>query len=251
MGVFDEVSAAGLSQGQWFATTHWSVVLTAKDGASPDAMAALDRLCRAYWFPLYAYVRRQGYDPNDAMDLTQGFFARLLEKNYLHQVERQKGQVRSFLLASLRHFLSDERDRARAAKRGGGQSFISLDDHTEAEERYRLEPADGASPDRIFDRRWAFTLLESAQQRLRNEYARAGKTELHDALAHSDARPRAEETYAELARRWGMTETAVKSAAHRLRQRFHELVREEVAQTVSSPTELDEEIRYLISVVGS
>jgi RNA polymerase sigma-70 factor (ECF subfamily) len=251
MGAFDEVSAAGLSQGQWFATTHWSVVLTAQDAASPDALTALDKLCRAYWFPLYAYVRREGYGPNDAMDLTQGFFARLLEKNYLDRVDRQKGKFRSFLLASLRHYLSDERDRANAAKRGGGQTFISLDDHTQAEERYKLELADGASPDRIFDRRWAYTLLETAQRRLRGEYAVANKTELHDALAHTETKPRADETYAELAKRWGMTEAAVKSAAHRLRQRYHELVREEVAQTVSSPSELDEEIRYLISVISS
>jgi DNA-directed RNA polymerase specialized sigma24 family protein len=250
MGVLDETATPGPPRGQWFATTHWSVVLAAADVASDDAKAALEKLCRTYWFPLYAYVRHQGHGSEEAKDLTQGFFARLLEKNYLGQVDRRKGKFRSFLLASLRHFLSDERDRANAAKRGGGQSLVSFDAQG-AEQRYRLEPVDEVSPDKVFDRRWAVALLEEAQWRLREEYATAGKGELFDALAGGGVATAAEATYAELAARWAMSESAVKSAAHRLRQRYHELVRNEVAHTVANPAELDEEIRYLVSVIGS
>lgn len=250
MGVLDETADPGLPQGQWFATTHWSVVLAAADASTDDALAALEKLCRTYWFPLYAFVRRQGYDPEESKDLTQGFFARLLEKKYLEQVDRRKGKFRSFLLASLRHYLSDERDRARAAKRGGGRPVISFD-ACDAEQRYLLEPADESSPDKVFDRRWAFALLNEARRRLREEYTAAGKQELFEALTGTDARGDGASTYAHLAARWNMTESGVKSAAHRLRQRYHELVREEVSQTVSSAAELEEEIRHLISVVGS
>src|SRR2546427_4698995 len=144
-----------------FHTTHWSVVLAARDTASPEADAALAELCRTYWYPLYAYVRRKGHSPHDAQDLTQGFFARLLEKNYLGTVAREKGKFRSFLLAALNHFLANERDRATAAKRGGGKPLISLDDET-AENLYRLEPASNLSPEIIFEKRWATTLLEQA-----------------------------------------------------------------------------------------
>ncbi|HKS36028.1 MAG TPA: sigma-70 family RNA polymerase sigma factor, partial [Verrucomicrobiae bacterium] len=208
-------------------------------------------LCRTYWFPLYAYIRRQGRNPEEASDLTQAFFERFLEKDYLRQVDRKKGKFRSFLLASLRHFLSDERDRARAAKRGGGRPLISLDQQT-AEERYLLEPVDEASPDRIFERRWALTLLDQAQQRLRAECAEAGKIELYEQLTGTGSGVgKGEPTYTALGARWGITEGAVKSAAHRLRQRFHELVRDEVAQTVSDPAELDDEIRYLMAIISS
>jgi DNA-directed RNA polymerase specialized sigma24 family protein len=251
MPTADAASGSGSSRAGWFATTHWSVVLTARDGSSADAQAALERLCRTYWFPLYAYVRREGYNPDEAKDLTQGFFARLLEKNYLDQVDRQKGRFRSFLLAALRHYLSDERDRASAAKRGGGYTFMSLDDHTSAEERYRLEPVDDMSPDRIFERRWALTVLEQAQKRLREECVAAGKPELYEQLIKTGTAGKNETTYAALGARWGMSESAVKSAAHRLRQRYHVLVRGEVGHTVSNPAELDEEIRHLMAVIGS
>jgi RNA polymerase sigma-70 factor (ECF subfamily) len=246
MAVSDENHASALARGGWFATTHWSVVLSAREADGEQGREALECLCRAYWFPLYALVRRRGYTPEEAADLTQGFFARLLEKNHLGQVNRDKGRFRSFLLASLRHYLSDERDRAHALKRGGGQRLISLDGQA-AEERYRLEPVDERSPDVLFDRRWALTILERAQQRLREECVEAGREALHDELV----RPAWETVpYAELGVRWGMTESAIKSAAHRLRRRLGELLREEIARTVCSPAELDEEIRYLMRVLS-
>ncbi len=169
------------TRGGLFASTHWSVVLAAGHPSSPDAHAALAKLCRIYWYPLYAYVRREGYNAPDAQDLTQEFFARLLEKNYLAQVEPQKGRFRSFLLAALRHFLADQRDRARAVKRGGGAEVFSLDAQ-EAEERYHLEPVDRMDAEKIYERRWAMTLLEQALTRLRDENVVAGKTELFERL---------------------------------------------------------------------
>jgi RNA polymerase sigma-70 factor (ECF subfamily) len=225
-------------------------VLTASRQTSPQATEALEKLCRAYWYPLYAYVRRQGYGPNDAQDLTQGFFTRLLQKNYLAQADRQKGRFRSFLLATLKHFLSDERDKAKAQKRGGGQALISLDEQT-AENRYRVEPPDVMSAEKLFERRWALTLLEQARARLREEYVAVGKTEFYDELKILETGEKSMVTYAELAVRLGTTESAIKSAVPRLRRRYAELVREEVAHTVNSPSEIDEEIRYLIAVISS
>src|SRR5213082_1235394 len=234
---------------QWFATTHWSIVLAASRQTSPQATEALEKLCRAYWYPLYAYVRRQGYGPHDAQDLTQGFFTRLLEKNYLAQAERQKGRFRSFLLAALKHFLSDEQDRARAQKRGGGQAIISLDEQT-AEGRYCLDPADVMSAEKLFERRWALTLLEQARARLRDEYVAAGKAVIYDQLGIMEAEEK-KVSYAESAASLGTTESAIKSAVPRLRRRYVELVREQIAHTVNSPSEIDEEIRYLIAVISS
>src|SRR2546422_4378518 len=234
----------------WFATTHWSVVVAASDQNSPEKVDALEKLCRAYWYPLYVFIRRQGYDPPDAQDLTQGFFTRLLEKNYLAQADRQKGRFRSFLLAALKHFVSDEQDKAKAQKRGGGQALISLDDQT-AEKRYRVEPADIMSAEKLFERRWALTLLEQARARLRDEYVTAGNAEFYDELKVLETGEKSMVTYAELAVRLGTTESAIKSAAPRLRRRYAELVREEVAHTVNSPSEIDEEIRYLIAVISS
>src|SRR5437868_2500654 len=165
---------------QWFTTTHWSVVIAAGESGSPRAEAALEKLCRTYWYPLYAYVRRQGHGPHDAQDLTQGFFARLLEKNYLGVVEREKGKFRSFLLAALNHFLANERDRMNAAKRGGGKPLISLDDT--AENLFSLEPASNLSPEMTFEKQWATTLLEQAFSRVREEFVAAGKGPLFDRL---------------------------------------------------------------------
>jgi len=233
----------------WFATTHWSVVVAASDQDSPQKVDALEKLCRAYWYPLYAFIRREGYHPQDAQDLTQGFFTRLLEKNYLAQTDRQKGRFRSFLLAALKHFLSDEQDKARAQKRGGGQALISLDEQT-AEGRYCLEPADVMSAEKLFERRWALTLLEQARTRLREEYVAGGKAEFYDQLRIMEAEEK-KGTYAESAARLGTTESAIKSAVPRLRRRYAELVREEIAHTVNSPGEIDEEIRYLIAVISS
>jgi RNA polymerase sigma-70 factor (ECF subfamily) len=231
-----------------FATTHWSVVLATADQDSPQAAVALEQLCRTYWYPLYAYVRRRGHGPEDAQDLTQEFFARLLARNSLAQVGPEKGKFRSFLLAALRHFLSDQRDRVRAAKRGGGVEILSLDAQ-EAEERYRLEPVERLDAERIYERRWAMTLLEQALTRLRDESVAAGKTELFERL-RSFVAGDSEVTCGEVASELRLSESAVKSAVHRLRERYRAFVREEIAHTVADPTEIEAEIRYLIMVMS-
>jgi RNA polymerase sigma factor (sigma-70 family) len=244
-------SSAGVlsSEGQpLFTTTHWSVVLTAGRPEAPEAAAALESLCRTYWYPLYAYVRREGHNPADAQDLTQGFFAGLLARNSLLRVAPEKGKFRSFLLASMRHFLSDQRDRAQAGKRGGGAAILSLDAQ-EAEERYHLEPVERLDAERIFERRWAMTLLERALRRLRDESVAAGKTDTFEWLKDFVA-GESDLSGGEVAARMGLTESAVKSILHRLRQRYRALVREEIGQTVADPAEIDEEIRYLIAVIG-
>ncbi|MHC1764360.1 MAG: RNA polymerase sigma factor [Verrucomicrobiia bacterium] len=242
-GVEPSAKGSGL-----FTTTHWSVVLAAGQTKLPQAAQALEALCRTYWYPLYAYVRREGFGAVDAQDLAQEFFARLLAKNYLGQVGPQKGKFRSFLLAALRHFLSDQRDRARAAKRGGGAEVFSLDAQ-EAEARYRLEPVDRMDAEKIFERRWAMTLLERALTRLRDESVVAGKAEWFDRLRDFVA-GESEVSCGDAAVQLGQTESAVKSAVHRLRQRYRELVREEIAQTVTDPAEIEAEIRYLITVMS-
>lgn len=232
-----------------FATTRWSLVRLAARNDTTRAQRALSSLCEAYWYPLYAYVRRQGHSPHDAQDLTQEFFARLLESNSLAKLDRERGRFRAWLLASLKHFLANEWDRARAAKRGGGLHLVSLDEAT-AEERYKLEPADELSADRIFERRWAMMLLDTVLGALEREYAAGGKSALFDKLKPCLAGSRESQPYAELARELGMSEGAVKVAVHRFRQRYRELLRVEIAHTVSSPEEVDEEIRYLFSVLG-
>ena len=232
-----------------FRTTHWSVVLAARDQGSPQTAAALEKLCRAYWYPLYAYVRRRGYGEQDAQDLTQGFFARLVEKNYLQAVGQQKGKFRSFLLAALNHFVSDEWDRARAEKRGGRQTFISLDDHT-AEERYRQEPADELNPEKIYERRWALTLLDQVLGQLEAEFAATGKRQLFEQLKVFLLEDKGVGSYAETAARLEMTEGALRVAVHRLRQRYGELFRDEIAHTVARPEEIEEEVRHLLRVLS-
>jgi RNA polymerase sigma factor (sigma-70 family) len=232
-----------------FLTTRWTEVIQAAQTSAPEAAAALENLCRKYWYPLYAYVRREGFSPHDAQDLTQAFFARFLEKNYLAQVDRTRGRFRSFLLASLKHFLANEWDRARAQKRGGGAQIISLDEQT-AESRYLLEPRDEASAEKIFERRWALTVLETVLGRLERECADAGKgdqfRELKDHMMANATAPQAE-----LARRLKMTPEAVKVAIHRLRKRYRALLREEIAQTVSTAAEVDAELRHLLTVIAS
>jgi RNA polymerase sigma-70 factor (ECF subfamily) len=224
------------------------VVLTAARSDTPRARAALETLCQAYWHPLYAYVRRRGYSPEDAQDLTQEFFARLLERNAVAKVAPQKGRFRSFLLASLNHFLADEWDKARAQKRGGGK-VISLD--LQSAETWLGEiPAEHFTPEKAFEHRWAITLLEQVYQRLGEEYRAAGKSALFDTLrvalaGKSDAAP-----YAELARQLDMSEGAVKVAVHRLRQRYRELLRETIADTVSGPDEVEDELRYLFRTLA-
>lgn len=234
---------------EWFATTHWSVVLAAGETASPQAAQALEKLCRAYWYPLYAYIRRRGYGEHDAQDLAQGFFARFVEKNYLEAVGRQKGKFRSFLLAALNHFVSDEWDRARAEKRGGGQPFISLDDQT-AEDRYRQEPADESSPEKIYERRWALTLLDQVLRQLEAESAATGKRQFFEQLKVFLLEDKGVGSYAETAARLEMTEGALRVAVHRLRQRYGELFRDEIAHTVASPEEIEEEVRHLLRVLS-
>ena len=224
-----------------FATTHWSVVVSAGDSRSPQAERSLAVLCENYWFPLYAFIRRAGHSAEDAQDLTQGFFVRLLDKRFLAAADRQKGRFRTFLLTAVKHFLANEHDRATAKKRGGGRTVVPLED---LEARYAREPADTLTPERIFERQWALTLLEQVLVRLQREMAAQGKAALFDALKDSLAGGPAD-GYAATADRLGMTEGAVKTAAHRLRRRYRELLREEIAKTVAGPDEVEEEIRYL------
>ncbi|HVM61987.1 MAG TPA: sigma-70 family RNA polymerase sigma factor [Verrucomicrobiae bacterium] len=229
-----------------FAATRWTVVLTAGQGASPQAGRALEQLCRAYWYPLYAYVRRRGYDVHEAEDLTQEFFARLLAKNYLAGVDPSKGKFRSFLLASLKHFLANEWDRAHAAKRGGGQPLLPLDTQS-AETRYRQEPADELTAEKLLERQWALALLDQVLDRLQAEFAADGKSEQFDQLKLFLTEGKGATSYAAMATKLGTTEGAVKVAVHRLRRRYRELLREEIAHTVASPAEIDEEIRHLFA----
>jgi DNA-directed RNA polymerase specialized sigma24 family protein len=233
----------------WFATTHWSVVLAAGQSTDTQASAALEQLCHTYWYPLYAFVRRQGHDPHDAQDLTQGFFARLLEKDYLADVDRRKGKFRSFLLATTKHFLADEHDKATALKRGGGQVPISLDAQV-AEDRFGLEPKHELTPEKLFERRWALSLLGEVFDRLAKDYAAADKAELFQELQEFLA-PGAESTnYAVAAQRLKMNEGAVRMAVHRMRQRYGELFREEVAHTVADPNEIEDEMQHLLRVLS-
>ena len=233
---------------RFFVTTHWSVVLAAGGDSSPAATDALGQLCRAYWYPLYAYVRRKGYGVDDAQDLTQEFFARLLARNYLSVADRHRGKFRSFLLGSLEHFLAREWTKAHAQKRGEGKTILSLDE-TAAENRYLLEPAHDLTAEKIFDRRWATTLLGQAMSRLRAECIANQKGELFAKVESLLSGEKGEACYAEVAAALKMSEGAIKVAVHRLRQRYSELVRAEIAQTVATPEEADEELRYLFTVL--
>src|SRR5882762_9091650 len=231
-----------------FATTHWSVVVQAGEVESPQTSEALAQLCHTYWYPLYAYVRRKGYPAHDAQDLTQEFFARLLARNYLGSVDRRKGKFRSFLLGAFEHFLAKEWRRSHAQKRGGGQAAFSLDE-VDAENRYLLEPAHDLTPEKIFDRRWATTILKQAMSELQRDYQTRHQSELFakvESLLSPDA---ASGSYAEIANSLGMNEGALKVAVHRLRKRYGELIRAQIAQTVATPEEIEEELRYLFAVL--
>ncbi len=237
-------------QGGIFATTHWSVVLAAGDQESPQAAAALEYLCNRYWYPIYAYVRRQGHSPEDAQDLTQEFFARFLARKSLAGVQRGRGRFRSYLLGALKHFLADEWDRQRRLKRGG-QFFHVPFDAAAGEGRYLLEPADERSPDRLFERRWALALLELVWRQLQSEYQAAGKERLFARLRGFLTAGTAGESYRAVAGELLMTEGAVRVAVHRLRQRYGELFRQAVAETVEKPEDIPEEMRHLVAVLGS
>lgn len=233
-----------------FQTTHWSLVVAAKDRASPQARQALAELCQAYWYPLYAFVRRRGYSLDEAQDLTQEFFARLLQDDFLGLVDQQKGRFRSFLLACCKHFLANERDRARAQKRGGGQSIVSITSQ-DAQGRYDSEPAHEATPERLFERRWALVLLQHVLARLRDEYQRGGKSEHFERLKGFLTGEKPAERYAEVAEALRVSGGAVKVAVHRLRRRYRELLREEIGRTVGDPGLIDEEVRALFAALGT
>ena len=232
-----------------FVTTHWSVVLAAAHSDTTRAQSALESLCRTYWYPLYAYVRRRGHSPEDAQDLTQAFFTRLLERNWLDRADQQRGRFRSFLLAAMNHFLSDEWDKARAQKRGGGLTPMPLEFDV-AETRYSYEPADNVTPEYSYERRWALTLLDEVLRRLRTEYEQDDKADLFAALHPCLVGDRSAQPYAELATKLGVSEGTVKSAVHRLRQRYRQLLQDEIAQTVAEPGEVTEELHHLFAVLG-
>ena len=217
-------------------------------GESPLAQEALERLCRTYWWPLYGFVRRQGYAPEEAQDLTQGFFAMLLERRDLDAVRREKGRLRSYLLASLKNFLAKAHRRAMTIKRGEGRPLVPLGELL-VRERADLEPADTLSADRIYERRWAFTLLEQVLARLEEEYQVAGNSALFEQLKQTLSDEPDRPSQAKIAQKLNMTENAVKQACHRLRQRYRLLLREEIAQTVAVPGDVEEELRHFISIL--
>ncbi len=236
-------SAAGA--GDIFATTHWTMVVAARGRATPQADQALEELCRTYWYPLYAYVRRRGYSKPDAEDLTQGFFARFLERNYLDGLAAEKGRFRAFLLAALKHFLANEWDRAGRQKRGGGEAPLSLDWQS-ADTRYQIHPADELSPDKLYDRAWAVTLLEQVILRLHDENVAEGKAAVFAELKPFLMVGKKAIPYAQAAAALSLTEGAVRVMVHRLRRRYRELLRAEIAQTLSDPAQVDEEMRALL-----
>jgi RNA polymerase sigma factor (sigma-70 family) len=231
-----------------FVTTHWSVVLAAGRSETTRSRDALARLCQTYWYPLYANVRRRGYSAHDAQDLTQEFFARLLEKQSIASADPQRGRFRSFILTAMNNFLAQEWEKSRAIKRGGGSEMFSLD-LARAEEHYDLEPCTSETPDKDFDKKWAVALLESVMTQLEAEYKREEKGDLFDALKQTLTGSRESQPYAELAKTLSMNEGAVKVAVHRLRKRYRDLLQAEIANTVSSPEEIKEEMRHLFSAL--
>ena len=248
MAVLDEPNAGG---GGAFQATQWSLILAARQPGSPQGQQALERLCQAYWFPIYAFIRRRGHDSEPARDLTQEFFSRLLAKEYLRIADQERGRFRSFLLSCVDHFLCNERKKEGAIKRGGEVIFISLQDLT-AEDQYQQEPAEEWSPDRLLDRRWALTVLELALQQLRQEYAEGGKSRHFEVLeAHLSGAREAPCSFAEAGAQLGMTEAAARQAASRMRARFGAIVRRTVAQTVASPQDLEEELAHLRHILST
>ena len=235
--------------GSRFATTHWSVVVAAGSPESSGYKQALETLCQTYWFPLYAYLRRHGYDTHEAEEHTQAFFARILEKQNLRLADPARGKFRSFLLATLRHFLADERDRARAKKRGGGRKVLSID-LQEAESQYILEPADRLSPEKLFDKSWALTVLDRTMARLKAELASKNKQDLFEHLKTHLAAEKGSVPYSSVAAELGMSEGSVRVAVHRLRRRYRKLLRDEIIQTVAAEDQIDEEINNLFAALA-
>lgn len=231
-----------------FSATSWTNLLVARQGNSAESDAALEKLCRSYWYPLYAHVRRRGFDPDTAQDLTQDFFHRILRENYLGSADRTKGKFRSFLLAALDHFLLDQRKRANAQKRGGGQVIISLDDQ-DAEGRYQNEPSVDLSPERLFTRQWFLTLYDQVLAQLRDDCIAAGKGPQFEVLKTFLTDDTGFRDYAEPALKLGMTTNAVAVAVHRLRERCRELMYVEIARTVAGPEEMESEVRHLLATL--
>ncbi|HKI72946.1 MAG TPA: sigma-70 family RNA polymerase sigma factor [Verrucomicrobiae bacterium] len=248
MATSDRQSTTEPLEQSHFQTTHWSVVLAAGQGDSPRRAEALEKLCRAYWYPLYAYVRQRGHGPEDAQDLTQEFLARLLEKNWLADLDPHTGRFRSFLLTALNRFLINEYDRGQAAKRGGGRKVLSLD-QAQAEGRYLHEPATDETPEKIFDRRWALAVLDQALAHLRAETSAVGKSQPFELLNPFLSREAEAGEYAAIAQQLGLSVGAVGVAVHRLRQRYREVARQEVAQTLADAAQVDEEMRHLFAAL--
>jgi RNA polymerase sigma-70 factor (ECF subfamily) len=230
-----------------FTTTHWSVVLEAQ-GQSPAAQEALEKLCRTYWRPVYGFIRRQGTKAEEAEDLTQGLFSLLLGRRDFDAVRKEKGRLRSYLLTSLKHFLTSEQRRATAAKRGKGQRLIPLEE-LRANERVEMEPADPLSADRLYERRWALTLMEQVLRRLKDEYCTAGNAVLFDSLKQLLPDEPGAQSRADIAMRLGMTDNALRQAFHRFRQRYQLLLHEEISHTVAVASDVEDELRHLISVL--
>jgi RNA polymerase sigma factor (sigma-70 family) len=230
-----------------FTTTHWSVVLEAQ-GESPAAQEALEKLCRTYWRPIFAFLRRQGLRSDEAEDITQGFLAELLERRSLDAVRKEKGRLRSFLLGGLKYFLANEARRAMAIKRGKGQRLIPLEE-LRAEDRIDMEPSDPMTAEMIYERRWALTVLERVLSRLKDEYRTAGNATLFDALKELLPDEPGSPSQAEIAARLGMTENAIRQAFYRFRQRYQSILREEIANTVATPGDIEDELRHLIAVL--
>ncbi len=249
MGISSGSTATPHGSNAWFVTTHWSVVLSAQGADGQPSRGALESLCRAYWYPLYAFARRSGRSPPDAEDLTQGFFARLLVKDYLKAAAREKGRFRTFLLTAFKRYQANEWDRQHAQKRGGFAPTVPLDADA-AESRFAAERSHDLSPDVLFDRQWALTLLERTMTQLRQEYAATGRSELFERLNGSLTKDETALPYAEIAVQLKLSEAAVKMAVHRLRGRYRELLRHEIAQTVCVPEDIEEEIRHLFSAFG-
>ena len=240
---------AAIGPGGRFETTQWSLVLAAGQRGSEGAEAALARLCSLYWYPVFAFVRRQGHPADEAQDLTQGFFTRIIEKGDLGDADRSRGRFRSFLLTACQHFLSNERDRARAQKRGGGRLPISMD-VAAAEGRYERALAHSETPERLYDRQWCLTLLDGVLEGLREDYEAAGKGRVFDRLKDFLTADEGAGTHSEVARELGMTGAAVKVAVHRLRRRYRDELRRRVADTVDSAEDVDDEIRHLLKTLG-